>query len=244
MQVRAIERGDKGSAPAVTLAGSGWAEALPGGRLPLACLHEIEPARLEWDDGPALGFCLALLGVLRGTAERRPVLWAAPRGDLHGPGLADFGFAPSWLIEARTKKEAQTLWALEEGLRSAALCAVVGEVEAPRALALRRLQLAAEAGGATAFLLRRPLGAARRSPAAAVLGATRWRVAAAPSGPGRLASLPGRPRWSIELLRCRGGRPGRFLVEWDDETGDFGLVAALRDGAAAALAGVDERRVV
>ncbi len=48
-----------------------------------------------------------------------------------------------------------------------------------------------------------------------------------------LARLPGRPRWRVELLRCRGAAPGDFLVEWNDASGDFGLVAPLRDGSLA-----------
>ena len=46
-----------------------------------------------------------------------------------------------------------------------------------------------------------------------------------------LARLPGRPRWRVELLRCRGAAPADFLVEWNDASGDFGLVAPLRDGS-------------
>ena len=46
-----------------------------------------------------------------------------------------------------------------------------------------------------------------------------------------LARLPGRARWRVALLRCRGAAPADFLVEWNDATGDFGLVAPLRDGS-------------
>jgi protein ImuA len=40
--------------------------------------------------------------------------------------------------------------------------------------------------------------------------------------------------WQLELLRCRGGRPGRWLIElteggWRDATGDVAVAAALRD---------------
>ena len=44
----------------------------------------------------------------------------------------------------------------------------------------------------------------------------------------------GPARWQVELLRCRGGRPGRWLIEWTeggwrDATGDVAVAAALRD---------------
>ena len=143
---------------------------------------------------------------------------------------------PSRLILVRAHRDAEVLWALEEGLRAPAgvLGAVVGEVGAPDDTALRRLQLAAETAGRPCFLLRRRLyagGDARASASAVAL--TRWRVGALPSmGPsgemGR-TDLPGRPRWRLELLRCRGAGPGTFTVEWDDAAGDFALAAPVRD---------------
>jgi protein ImuA len=50
-------------------------------------------------------------------------------------------------------------------------------------------------------------------------------------GPGKWL---GPSRWQVELRRCRGGRPGRWLIEWTeggwrDATGDVALAAALRD---------------
>jgi protein ImuA len=42
---------------------------------------------------------------------------------------------------------------------------------------------------------------------------TRWRVAAL-SGTGATPHELGDPRWRLELLRCRGGRPGAWPVVW------------------------------
>ena len=74
---------------------------------------------------------------------------------------------------------------MEEGLRTPGIVAVVGEVGSLPMVASRRLQLAAERSGITAFVLRRwregGLAAHERSlPNAAV---TRWRIAALPSPP-------------------------------------------------------------
>ena len=213
--------------------------ALPAGGLPLAALHEIAPGRLDWDDGPATGFCLALL--IRLLARRPggspgnflgPVLWLGGSGDLYAPGLAAFGFDPACLIEGRTQGDGEVLWAMEEGLRSGALAAVVGEVAELDTTAARRLQLAAESGGVTAFLLRRWCRAG--GGAAPLTAASRWRVSAAPAESFALPAsgiAEARPRWRVELLRCRGGRPGNFLMEWDHATGDFSLVAPLCDGS-------------
>jgi protein ImuA len=79
-------------------------------------------------------------------------------------------------LVVRARREIDVLWAMEEGLRSGAVSAVLGEVAAAPPIALRRLQLAAETGGTTGLLLR-PLGA----PIAAGSATTRWRVASVPS---------------------------------------------------------------
>ncbi len=202
--------------------------ALPTGGLPLAALHEIAPGKPDWDDGPVTGFCLALL--VRIAARRPgPVLWLAAGGDLYAPGLTAFGFDPGRLIEGRARGDGEVLWAMEEGLRSGALAAVVAEVAELEATAARRLQLAAEAGGLPAFLLRRW---SRPGAAAPIAAATRWRVSALPAASSALPAsgiAEPRPRWRVELLRCRAGRPGNFLMEWDHATGDFSLVAPFCD---------------
>ncbi|MFQ5774814.1 MAG: ImuA family protein [Kiloniellaceae bacterium] len=245
-RIRALEvgAGGAGGRRVLPLGVAALDRHLPGGGLPLACLHEIEGARAEWDDGAATGFCLALLARLSAAAPgRAPILWVGCWRDLYAPGLAAFGLDPGRLILVRAGGEADVLWAMEEGLRCADLAAVVGEVETLERCAGRRLQLAAEAGGVTAFLLRRRLRPARRAPAPSS-ALTRWRAAparsatlACPAGEplsgAAVEKLPGRPRWAVELLRCRGAAPGQWLVEWDDATGGFALAAALRDGSVA-----------
>ena len=180
----------------------------------------------------AAGFCLALLGRL---AETGPILWAARRTDLYGPGVAG-GLSPGRLILVRARRDAEVLWALEEGLRAppGVLSAVVGEVAEPDDTALRRLQLAAETAGRPCFLLRRRLFAGRdTSASASAVALTRWRVGALPPEKTRSEAgwtgLLGRPRWRLDLLRCRGAAPGTFSVEWDDAAGDFALAASVRD---------------
>ena len=241
------ERGDGGlseaaaaSRPMLALGAEAFDAGLPGGGLALSGLHEIAGARDEWDDGAAAGFCLALLG--RVAASRPGVLlWVARRPDLYAPGLPALGLDPGRLVLVHAPDDDEALWAMEEGLRARAPAAVVGEVAEPDDVAARRLQLAAEAAGRPCFLLRRRLHAARRT-GAANAALSRWRVAALPSSssssslsvaPAGPADLPGRPCWRVELLRCRGAGPRSFMVEWDDATGGFALVAGLRDGAPA-----------
>jgi len=198
--------------------------ALPWGGLPTACLHEVSAGAAA--DGAVAGFAAYLLARLSAAAGRRQsaVLWCAAGDGLYGPGLAAYGLDTHRLILVRGRRQADLLWALEEALRSGALAAVLGEVEEADLTATRRLQLAAEAGRTTALLLRPPGG--KPAPSAAV---TAWRIAAAPSGAAPWGAGLGRERWRLELVRCRGGLPRQWLVEWNDEANRLAVAAEFRD---------------
>lgn len=181
--------------------------ALPGGGLRRGCLHELcgktRPAA-------ALGFAVALLG--RVLAGHGRAVWIGRRDDLFAPGLAALGLAPERLILVRARARDARLWALEEALSTPGLCAALAEVDQLSLTQSRRLQLAAESQGVTAFLLRRPGGPGAGPPPSTAT--TRWQIAALPSPAG--PDL-GPPRWRVELVRCRGGRTGVWQVGWQKE---------------------------
>lgn len=221
-RIRGIEAAGRrgGDAAAVAFGIEAVDSRLPGGGLARGALHEV----IAGHPGAATGFCAALLARLvpMPTAEAA-VLWCTrPRlletGLPYGPGLARFGLEPARLIVVRAGRDADVLWGMEEALRCRRLAAVLGETGEVTLTESRRLQLAAEAGGVTAVLLR-PAGRRAAPPPSAA--ATRWRIEAAPS-------VHGAPRWRVELFRCRGGADGRWLMEWRDETGDFALAAPVR----------------
>ena len=217
---------------------------LPGGGLARGTLHEILGMGGDEEDGAlAAAFAAGILGRLA-AADDGMVLWCLPRTDLYGPGLAAHGLDPARLVLVRAPRDAEILLAMEEGLRAPGIAAVVGEVGTLPAVASRRLQLAAERSGITAFLLRRwrdggQAARERNLPNAAV---TRWRVAALPSQP--LPGEPGvgHPRWRVELLRCRAGEPACWEVEGADATGHVSLASALADRPAASVAAEKFRR--
>jgi protein ImuA len=209
---------------------------LSGGGLSRGCLHEIVAADAG---GAAAAFAAVLLAGLAG--EDGSVVWCRRDSGLHatklyGPGLAAFGLDLRRLLIVRVRRETEVLWAMEEGLRSGAVAAVLGEVTATPGVALRRLQLAAETAGTTGLLLR-PLGAS----AAAGSATTRWRVASASSGWGEGARLPA-VRWRVELLRCRAATPAGWLVDWCHETHRLGVAAELRNRSVAPAAADPDRR--
>jgi protein ImuA len=208
--------------------------ALPGGGLDPGGLHEILPRRHP-DSWAALGFALALIA-RRGAAEGESsaILWcftdhaAREFGAPYAPGLVRFGIDPAALVMARVQRIADLAWALEEGLKSRALCAVLGQGNALPARLVRRLSLAARTYH-TPCLLISDHRAGGAGPAL-----TRWRVSAMPSArPVFDASAPGNPCWRIALERCRHGLQGReWILEYDHETHRFRLAAPLADRAA------------
>jgi protein ImuA len=210
--------------------------ALPGGGLGQGALHEILGLGGDEEDGAlAAAFAAGILGRLAATADGM-VLWCLPRPDLYGPGLAAHGLDPARVVLVRAPRDAELLWAMEEGLRAPGILAVVGEVGALPAIASRRLQLAAERSGIIAFLLRRWRdGQAARERALPNAAATRWRIAAMPSRALRNEPGVGCARWRVELVRCRGGEPACWEVEVADATGHVSLAAALADRPAASF---------
>jgi protein ImuA len=188
-------------------------DAALGGGLPTGCLQEVSGG----GGAAAGGFCAFLLGRL--MTAGRSVLWGwIGEGDLYPPGLAAYGLDPARVILVSAAGPADLLWAMEEGLRSPALAGVVMEVDRLDLVASRRLQLAAASGGVTGFLLAR----GRRAPAAVSAAALRWRI----------DGLPGE-RWRVLLERRRGGKPGGWILEKDDETDRLFVAAELADGSLA-----------
>jgi protein ImuA len=232
--IRALENG--GVAPRVLPFGTAAVDAaLPGGGLALGALHEVMGAVADEEDGAvAAAFAAGILARLA-DATGGSILWCAASDDLYVPGLAAYGLAPDRLILARCRSDEEILWAMEEGLRSASLAAVLGEIAVLPPTAGRRLQLAAEASGVTALVLRRWRNAAvaaqqRSAPSVAV---TRWRIAAAAS---RATGEPGigAPLWQVDLLRCRGGSAASWLMEEGNATGHVAVSAELADRSAGA----------
>lgn len=194
---------------------------LPDGGLPLGCLHEVVGENDPFNS-VATGFSAAILARISsrrtdsgsGVAGSGQVVWITRDDDLYAPGIAAYGLKPERLIVVSARRDADILWAMEESLRCRSLAAVLGEVGDIDMVASRRLQLAAEASGVTALLLR---SSSRRLGATASV--TRWGLSAAPSLPadgqaGGGEQGVGLPRWRTRLLRCRGGQPGEWLLEW------------------------------
>jgi protein ImuA len=210
---------------------------LPQGGLAFGALHEIAPAT-DGDLPSAFGFIAALLGRFPGG----PLMWImsarsfAQYGRPYGHGLNHVGLDPGRLILVETSEGKQTLWAMEEALRSTAPAAVAGVIDELDLKTSQRLQLAARESGLPLLLLR----PARTFEAS--VAATRWRVGAVKAARDRFGLIIGW-RWHLRLERCRNGRPGEWLVEFDHGAHRFSLVPALADPALAREPGAQSLRI-
>ena len=214
---------------------------LPQGGLPCGALHEIVPE--ESSTPAAFGFILALLTRISspyptsmpagarkggpGGGKKKlflimPAYGLREYGRPHGHGCNGLGLDPGRLILVETRHRNETLWAMEEALRSGAPAAVAGVIDKLDLKLSQRLHLAAVEAGLPLFLLRQ--AQFLESSAAA----TRWRVAPAPAARDRFG-LFARPRWHLRLERCRNGRAGEWIVEYDHVAHRFSLAAALAD---------------
>jgi protein ImuA len=201
---------------------------LPDGGLPCGALHEIVPG--PHATSAALGFIAALLAHINSPPPCQKIFFVLPaygfrdHGRLYGHGLRALGLPPERLILVETARRNDTLWAIEEALRSGAPAAVAGIVDKLDLKLSQRLHLAAVDCGLPLFVLR-PAHDLESSAAA-----TRWRIGTAEAARDRFG-LVIRPRWHVSLERCRNGRPGEWVVEYDHVAHRFSLAAALAHSA-------------
>jgi protein ImuA len=199
---------------------------LPDSGLACGALHELVP-----DTQAALaatfGFMAAMLSRL---PQAFPLILVMPAygfreyGRPYGHGFNSLGLDPSRLVLVETAHRKETLWAMAEALRSAAPAAVAGLIDRLDLKLSQKLHLAAMEAGLPLLLLR-PAQTLEASAAA-----TRWRVGTAEAARDRFG-MHARARWHLQLERCRNGRPGEWVVEYDHVAHRFNLAAALADPA-------------
>lgn len=203
-----------------------------GGGIDGAGLHEIAAASPKLSDDAAATLFVAGIAGRFARLAGKSVLWTLTRFDLYAPGLEQAGLDPATLLYAQGRKDSDILAMSEDALRNGSLACIVAEVKAADRTATRRLQLAASDSSTPVLLYRRHRAASRcplETPSPAM---TRWRIGVAPS---EKLAVPGvgRGRWTVELVRQRGGNPFSLELEACDDTGRLALPAAARDRASA-----------
>jgi protein ImuA len=203
--------------------------AFPNSTFPLGAIHEF----LSWlpeDAAATVGFIAGLVASLmgsNGTAVWISSINASDRAKIFPPALKSFGIEPDRFIFIDFKKEKDVTWAMEEALKCGTLTTVIGEVNELSFTESRRLQLAVEQTQVTGFVLRKNLQ--KLSATACV---SRWKITPLPSE--SIDSLPGIgfPKWRVELLRIRNGKPGVWDVQWIDGRFLISRVSAFAKAAA------------
>ena len=167
---------------------------LPGGGWPTASLIEVLL------DEPGLGevqlFLPALVQSQRVEGETPWLVWIAPPHEPFAPALAQHGIDLDRLLVVRPVSATEALWAAEQALGSGVCAAVLLWLKGTDDRWLRRLKLAAEAGGALGIFFRPERHRFESSPAALRLLLTR-----------------GNEYPRLDILKVQGGRPGPVEFE-------------------------------
>ena len=190
--------------------------AFPNSAFPLGAIHEFISAGPE-DAAATGGFVSGILSSLmkKGSAS----IWISASRTIFPPALKSFGIAPDKIIFIDLKKENQMLWAMEEALKCDGLSAVIGEINELSFTASRRLQLVVEQSQVTGFILRNNPRSINTTACV-----TRWKITSLPSELAEAIPGVGFPRWNVDLLKIRNGKPGNWQIEW--AAGKFRHVAA------------------
>ena len=180
--------------------------AFPNGKLPIACTHEFIAASLE-DIAPTNGFIAVLLSKL--MQFDGVVIWISSSRTLFPLALKSYDVEPDKIIFIDVKNERDVLYAVEESLKCKRIIAVVGEIKQISFKESRRLQLAAEQCRVIGLLVRHQPKILNT-----IACVSRWRITALKSE--LVDGMPGVgfPRWNVELLKVRNGKPGSWQIEY------------------------------
>jgi protein ImuA len=184
-------------------------DAFPHRSFPLGAVHEFVSEGPESAASTA-GFISALLASLMKNGA--VAVWIGSSKTIFPPALKMFGIHPERVVFIDLLKERDVLWAMEEALKCNGLAAVICEMPELSFTASRRFQLAVEQSRVTGFIL-------RSNPRYLNTNATvsRWKIKPLPTE--SYDELPGLgfPRWNVELLKIRNGKPGVWQLEWADQ---------------------------
>jgi hypothetical protein len=163
---------------------------LPGGGWPVGAITEVFIARYGVGE---LSLLMPAMATLTGPEQARKwVTWIAPPFVPYAPALRQHGVDIDRLLMVHpTAGHKDRCWAVEQVVRSGSSAGVVAWVTTVEDVALRRLQLAAELQECWLVLFRPESACLRRSPAAL-----------------RLKLTHGGAAMRLEIIKCRGGRPG------------------------------------
>jgi protein ImuA len=194
------------------------ATAFPDGVFPTGAIHEFISSSPE-DTAASGGFIAGLVQKL--LCGGGACLWISYTRRIYPPALKLFGVDPDRVIFVDVPLQKDVLWVTEEALKCEGVATVICETKNLSFTESQRLQLAVEKSNVTGFVLRKDVKKVNTTACV-----TRWQIRPVrsqlrPGMPG-----VGHPRWQVELLKVRNGRPGNWTVEWKKQ--NFQTVIAPR----------------
>jgi protein ImuA len=179
--------------------------AFPNSTFPTGAIHEFFCTGMETISA-STGFITGILSSL--LKQQGATVWISSTKMIFPPALKAYGIAPEKMIFIHLKKDKDKLFAIEEALKCDSITAVVGHINEISFTESRRFQLAVEQSKVTGFLL-------RQNPKNVTTSCvTRWRIASLPSEDEDGLPGLGFPKWDVELLKVRNGKPGRWDMQW------------------------------
>ena len=172
----------RSAAPGISTGFTALDERLPDRGWPAGALSEVLVHRLASCE---LALVLPALAAL--TRAGREVALVGPAELPYAPGLADRGVDLGRVLVVRGASGEEQAWAAEQSLRSGVCAAVALWSRRLDVRALRRLQIAAQRGGACGWVFR-----------------TREALAAPSPAPLRLEVEPSPRGLKVEVRKCRG----------------------------------------
>ncbi len=200
-------QGNKPPADGSAQLGLGLMEsAFPGNTFPQGAIHELVSFSQE-DASCTNGFVSVVLNKLMQKGGQ--CIWISTRRKIFPPALKTFGVDPERILFVDAWKLKDALWVIEEALKCDALNAVVGEINEINFNDSRRLQLAVEKSKVTGFIHRH-----QPKQINALACVSRWKIKSAPSSLHNQMPGVGFPKWEVELLKARNGKPDKWTVQY------------------------------
>jgi protein ImuA len=182
------------------------AAAFPEGVFPTGAIHEFISNCPE-DTAASGGFIAGLVQKL--LTSGGACLWISYTRRIYPPALKLFGVNPDSVIFVDVPMQKDVLWVTEEALKCEGVATVICETKELSFPESQRLQLAVEKSQVTGFVLRKDVKKINTTACVA-----RWQIRPVPSQLRTGMPGVGHPRWQVDLLKVRNGKPGSWTVEW------------------------------
>jgi protein ImuA len=180
--------------------------SFPNGIFPTGAIHEFISSSPE-NTAASGGFIAGLVQKLLGSGGA--CLWISYTRRIYPPALKLFGVDPDRVIFVDVPLQKDVLWVTEEALKCEGVATVICETKDLSFTESQRLQLAVEKSHVTGFILRKDVKKVNTTACV-----TRWQVR--PVRSQLRTGMPGVgfPRWQVELLKVKNGKPGNWTIEW------------------------------